>query len=168
MENYQNIQDITRQIAERNEELGQIFENMIGDLIETNLTDQNPDSKLPVRSKPHQKNIDDIVSQSNRSGSINVIPGTSAAACHPYCLSFALDKWQSSKGFRGIANSTISYWLSCSSINRGTLIFSNAWDDVDFYEKYKYKFDQYTKDPQHTVAVILISSRGISLQYLNK
>jgi hypothetical protein len=167
MENYQRIQDIFRQIAEKDEELGVLFDNIIRGLSETELSDRNSDSKQPVRSKSEQKKIEDIIYQSNRSKSINVIPGIPGFACHPHCVCFAFDKWNLSKGFHGITKRTISYWHSCSGINRGTLIFSNAWDEVDFNEKYKTQFDQYTKDPQHTVVVILISSRGISLQYIN-
>ena len=32
---------------------------------------------------------------------------------------------------------------------------------------YKNQFDKYSKDPEHTVAVILFTSKDISLQYLS-
>ena len=163
MEDYGSIDSIFRQIAEKDAELAGIFEGMIRDVIHAN--EGNSDSRESIWSK---KRIEDIGNQISRHGNINVIPGSPGNSCQAYCVCFALDKWQASKGFRGIAQSTIEHWLSCFKINRGTLIFSSAWDNDDFIGKYKKSFDNYTNDPQHTVAVILISAQGISLQYLNR
>jgi len=163
MKDYGSIDNIFSQIAEKDAELARIFGDIIGEVIHSN--EGNPYSR---ESRLSRKRMEEIENQINRYGNINVIPGKQGNSCQAYCVCFALDKWKASKGFWGMAHNTIEYWLSCFKINRGTLFISSAWDNDDFIGKYKISFDNYTNDPQHTVAVILISAQGISLQYLNR
>ena len=165
MENHQKIEEISRQIAEIDGELASLFDQIIRNMDFENRLNHNLDANNWIKPKRSRINIENIVSPIGGFDEINVIPGELNTSCHTYCACFAFDKWQSSIGFRGIASGAIDYWLTCPKINRGTLIFTSAWDDVDFFEKYKNRFDRYTQDPQHTVAVIFISSMGINLQY---
>lgn len=167
MERFQSINDIRNKIAEKDEKLAGLFDDIIRNVVKENERSQEFDDIYPEIHKPRKAIIEDLLYPNRGYGAINVIPGENKTSCHSYCVCFAFDKWQYSKGFCGIARKAIDYWLSCAKINRGTLIFSYAWDDVDFSDKYKRPFDHYTNEDQHTVAVILISSRGISLQYLN-
>jgi hypothetical protein len=167
MEDYDGINKISRQIAEKDAELASLFDSIIGEVMHAQEERNNLENYGSRVAKQSKTIIEDIASRIKRYGNINVIPGSGSTSCHAYCMCFAFDKWQASKGFRGIAKSTIEYWLSCSKINKGTLILSYAWDEIDFIEKYKHAFDQYANEPTHTIAVILISSRGISIQYLN-
>lgn len=167
MENYQNIEQISNQIAEKNEKLAWIFREFIVRIIEECEKLRKLDENNPKKSKASILLTEDILAKSSEDGKINVIPSDYRASCQSLCVCFAFDKWNASKGFKGVSKKMIEYWLSCSKINKGTLIFSFAWDGVDFVDNYKTQFDQYTIDPEHTVAVILYTSRGISLQYLN-
>jgi hypothetical protein len=168
MEYSQHIYEISGQIAEKDTELAGIFDRILGGLAEKGLFNQTSKSKNSERSDLHNTKISDIVNILDQFGKMNIIPGEPNSPCLPFCVCCAFDKWQSNKGFRGIAGKTIAYWLSCPDVNRGTLILTFAWDDVDFYEKYKPLFDRYTNDPRHTIAVVLITNRGISLQYLSR
>lgn len=166
MDDLENINKITTQIAEKDAELASIFEDIISNLQHINESNQGSDirdSRVSIPSKIRSEHLFGRFA----SNCVNVIPGSQSPFCRNYCICFAFDKWQASRGFKGITKSTNEYWLLCPRINRGTLIFSSAWDDDDFIEKYQKSFDNYAKDPQHTVAVILISTRGVSLQYIN-
>jgi len=167
MEDFESINKISGQIAEKDAELASLFDNIIGEVMHAQKERNNLENYGSRGAKQSKTILEDIAFRIKRHGNINVFPGSGSTFCHAYCMCFAFDKWQASKGFRGIAKSTIEYWLSCSKINRGTIILSYAWDEIDFFEKYKHAFDQYAKEPSHTVAVILISSREISIQYLN-
>lgn len=167
MDDLESINKISGQIAEKDAQLATMFDDIIGDLMHENERNQDSFSRELGISGLSKIRLKNVVDQYSRINCINVIPGTQSRSCQDYCICFAFDKWQATKGFRGVIKSTIEYWLSCFKMNRGTLIFTYSWDGVDFNEKCKKSFDNYTKDSQHTVAVILISSIGVSLQYLN-
>jgi len=157
---------IFQQIAEKDEKLARLFREFTDRLLqESKMKQGRLDNGI---FDPLKIGIKDILIPDHDSKDFNIIPGEYDTLCLKMCVCFAFDKWQSKKGFNGIANKTIDYWLSCYRINKGTLILSYAWDDLDFIKKYKNRFDQYTLDPQHTVAVILVSSTGFSLQYINR
>lgn len=65
----------------------------------------------------------------------------------------------------GIFKQIINYWLGCFQTNKTTLIFTNAWDQVDFESKYENYFDNYSLGGTHHIATILVSSKDLSLVY---
>ena len=74
-------------------------------------------------------------------------------------------------GFNKIAVKIKDYWLGCGDINCRTLVITDAWDNLNFYCRYKKSFDIYTStknrnNVKHTVAIILCGDYGFSLQYL--
>lgn len=162
----EDIEKVRQQIAEKDRGLADLFNDLIKRIIDQKRREIIIDKEGDIRSNPIKITIDDIVNSNRGSGNMNIIPGEFGAACFEDCVCFAFDKWQSSKGFHGIAKKVIEYWLACSKINRRTLIISNAWDDIDFFDKYKRSFDKYAQDPTHKIAIVLVSSMGISLQYL--
>lgn len=168
MRNQETIERISKQIAEKDKQLSRLFDEFIERII------QESEYKK-ISSNHEQKNSTvgilvpgDILINSDVEQNINIIPSTNINGCKPNCVCFAFGKWNSSKGFKGVTARTIAYWLSCSKINNGTLIFTYAWDEIDFIENYKNHFDKYTSDNQHTVAVILCTAGSISVQYLNR
>ena len=165
MDDYESIKKISRQIAEKDDELASLFGDIIGEMIDLRGRNENFGKYESGELNQSKRRKEDTINRIGQHGNINVIPGITATSCQSYCVCLAFDKWQSSKGFRGIFTSVIDYWLACAKINRGTIIISYAWDDLDFTERYKKRFDHYASDHQHTIAVILISSNGISLQY---
>lgn len=79
----------------------------------------------------------------------------------------AFGKWNSKMGgFRGVGQYLLDDYLPNADNARGTvLILTFAWDEVDFIDKYKAAFDDYTRQ-SGTICVILVTLRGISIQYL--
>ena len=79
----------------------------------------------------------------------------------------AFNKWSSQLGgFKGIVDKTVDYWLQCFKINKGTIILTSAWDEKSFKERFKSKFDAYSSHSEKTVCIILLTSKGASIQYL--
>lgn len=168
MEANQEIKKIFQQIAEKDEKLARLFDDFANRIYQESALNRDTDNVNIGKLKSRRLYPEDVLDKSSENGKINVIPSDYDADCQSYCICFAFDKWQSSNGFKGVVNKAFDYWFSCFKVNRGTLIFSYAWDDVDFNEKYKNRCDQYTRDQQHTVAIVLITSKGFSLQYLNR
>jgi hypothetical protein len=79
----------------------------------------------------------------------------------------AFGKWHSKMGgFRGVGQFLLDDYLPNGDNARGTvLILTFAWDEVDFIDKYKAAFDNFTSKAG-TICVILVTLRGISIQYL--
>jgi hypothetical protein len=55
--------------------------------------------------------------------------------------------------------------INCKKINQSILILSFSWDEIDFLERYKKIFDDYTNKGK-TICVVLITTEGDSIQYL--
>lgn len=165
METNQGVEEIFQQIAEKDEKLARLFREFTERLLQESKKRQGSDDGILT---PAKLKIKDISIPEIESREFNIIPSEYNSSCQNLCVCFAFDKWQSKNGFNGIANKAIDYWLSCYRINRGTLILSYAWDEIDFIKSYKNRFDRYTSDPQHTVAVVLVTASGFSLQYINK
>jgi hypothetical protein len=97
-------------------------------------------------------------------GELNMIPG-SPGSCHELCICKAFDKWGAKSGFRGVSEQTITLWLACAETNRNTIVFTTAWDEIDFNQRYRNQFDAQTSDPHKTVCVVLVTSQGIAIPY---
>ena len=114
---FKNINDIMDRISEISPDLAVVVEEIFGRLKE--LSDDNSEHN----SRDLEKILDRI---SDRIGNINMIPGM-PGSCHKLCISKAFGKWNSRKnGFKGIVEKTIAYWMSCSEVNRDTIILTNA------------------------------------------
>ena len=158
------IDNIFSEIAQEDERLGKLFKDIMERL---NLIRE----KIEDREKFQSVIQSEIKKEVGRlAGSINLIPSSRQGRCRKYCLSLAFNKWASKSnkkpGFKVVADKTIDYWLACSNVNRGTIIFTSAWDEVDFQSNYLNSFSNYSKQPNHTVAIVLVTPKDVSLQYL--
>ena len=172
---FKNINDILGRISEKNRDIAGVLEEIFGTLkeiaveVEPMRTDRGGFDEQISNRKKINLNKDfgkavDIVA--DKIGNINMIPGV-PGNCYPLCISKAFGKWNSRKyGFKGIAERTIDYWLTCSKVNRDTIIFTNAWDEIDFNQNFRKRFDSQTSNSDKTVCVILATSQGFSIQYI--
>lgn len=169
-----SINSIVDSVASKNRRLSELLARIFKDLqeisteVETIRLDHK-DFEEQINNRKGRsltKDLDDVIDEiADSIQSINIIPGLSGD-CHELCISKAFDKWSSKNGFKGIANKTISYWLACTQINKDTLIFTTAWDEIDFIQKYKQHFDAQSRSQNKTVCVILATSNSFSIQYL--
>lgn len=168
-----NKKEIVGKISETSVELAEIVNRVIGELgeIASNFGPLRMDRESFEKQIKPKRNLNDDMEESinriaNRLGEINMIPGV-PGSCHQLCISKAFGKWNSRKyGFKGIAEKTIAYWDNCSKTNRHTVIFTFAWDELDFNQNYRKIFNTHTADPNKTVCIILVTSQGFSIQYL--
>ena len=171
---FKNIRDLLGRISEKSGNIARVFEDILGELKELS-TEVEPlridrdGFERQISGERKRSLIKDLGSAIERIveriEEINLIPGE-PGDCHPLCICKAFGTWNSQQGFKGIANQTISLWLSCSKVNKDTLIFTFAWDELDFNKRYRKKFDAQTSNPNKTVCVILVTSQGFSIQYL--
>ena len=172
---FKNIRDILGRLSEISGDVARVFEEIFGELkkisteVEPMRIDRDGFDVQIFNRKKRNLNKDfgeaiDVVA--DRIGNINMIPGV-PGNCYPLCISKAFGKWNSRKyGFKGIAERTIDYWLTCSKVNRDTIIFTNAWDEIDFNQNFRKRFDSQTSNSDKTVCVILATSQGFSIQYI--
>ena len=172
---FNNIRDILGRLSKISGDVARVFEEIFGELkkisteVEPMRIDRGGFDEQIFNRKKRNLNKDfgeaiDVVA--DRIGNINMIPGV-PGNCYPLCISKAFGKWNSRKyGFKGIAERTIDYWLTCSKVNRDTIIFTNAWDEIDFNQNFRKRFDSQTSNSDKTVCVILATSQGFSIQYI--
>ena len=123
------------------------------------------ESLVDIDSRDLQGQVKDSIDRLASSQSINLIPSNGKGACHEICVCEAFGKWNARNGFTGVVNQAINYWLGCFQTNKTTIIFTSAWDQDAFEHKYEQAFDNYTLGGPHQIAVILVTSKGISLVY---
>ena len=151
---FNNIKEILREVASTSEELAGILDDILkGIEVISNKSD------LPAVIN------ESIESMADSMGEINMIPGV-PGGCHQLCISKAFGKWGANNGFKKIANKTITYWLSCAKINRFTIIFTSAWDELDFNQRFRNKFNAQSNDPNKSICVVLVTSQCMSMQYI--
>ncbi len=173
---FKNIKDILNRVAEHSPSMAGLLDDIIKGILDIPKEPRVEPLKsdfdgLKEQLSGHPKRIltDDIQTSIDRvtdHSDINVIPGGLPSACHPICISKAFNKWKSKVGFTGIAEKTIAYWLNCAEVNKDTLFFTFAWDEIEFNQKFKSKFNAQTNNPNKTVCVVLVTSEGFSIQYL--
>lgn len=168
MEN--NIESIFEKIAEVDSELARIFRDVAENLIPENIEiDQVYEGENIFRypgsnTESNSEKIIDIISSNYPL--VNIIPGNTPGLCMPICICNAFGKWNSRKtGFKGIADKLYEYWMACP-INRSTLIFTLAWDQIDFNDSFKRIFDIETNNNGKHICVVLFHLSGFSLTYL--
>jgi len=99
---------------------------------------------------------------------INVIPSDSKGACHESCIVYADGEWKNkANSFLNRSKELRSHWIRCFYENRRTLVITHSWDEQSFNRNRREDFDNYVIN-HHTVAVILMTSAGPSIQYLGK
>jgi hypothetical protein len=166
---HNNIDEITRKIAEKSRDLADIFASIARSLSEANGEYENRfDEKEPKKNKSnYPKNARPIIKGSIKGMPINTYPDGIPGLCYPICVCQAIGKWNSFKnGFKGVAKYLNNdYFLSCGKINKSILIFTCAWDEIDFNELFREKFNEYTNQGK-TICIVLLTSNGITLQYL--
>jgi hypothetical protein len=166
---HNNIDEITRKIAEKSRDLADIFDRIARSLSEVigeydkEIYHEPSLSKDILKDFPKRTGriIDEIASIYP----INQIPSDMNDDCRPICIVKALEKWTTSKGFQASANELIALWLRCESINKDNLIFTFAWDELEFIKNFKRTFDFYSKKGK-TICVVLVTLNGFSIQYL--
>jgi hypothetical protein len=168
---FNNINEVQAQIAELDEGLAQIFLDFAGMLSEE-IHDENEDAK---QRQSQNRNIikefpnisSKIVDGITKGTPINIFPYDIKGPCQPICLCKAFGKWNSYKsGFKGIADYLINHYFNeCSYQNKSILILTFAWDELDFIERFKEIFDDYTEQYK-IICVVLVTLSGFSIQYL--
>ncbi len=166
-----SIGDVGRQIAEVDERLADFFRR-----IAEVLPDEKKRSEESGRDdkRKNEEIVKGTFDRNGIRGVINTIPfGEETDECFEECLAIAFEllNSRSKYGFNQIALKVNDYWLGCGDINCRTLVITNAWDNFDFYRRYKNFFDSYTSSKnkdniKHTVAIVLLGDYGFSLQYL--
>ena len=149
-----NVKEILREVASTSKDLAGILDDIL-----KGIDGINDKSDLPTVINESIDNFTDNM------GRINMIPGE-PGGCHQLCISKAFGKWGANNGFKNIASQTITYWLSCAKINRFTIIFTSAWDELDFNQRFRNKFNAQSSDPNKNICVILTTSQGVSILYL--
>ena len=159
---FNNLNNLIDRVSRTNTNIADILEEIFGRMKEITKRRDSYRNKQKIN-----ENLDRAIEiLTDRIENINMIPGV-PGSCYPICITKAFGKWNSRKyGFKGMAEKTINYWLSCSDINKDTIIFTNAWDQIDFNENFLNHFDSHSKQPDKTVCVILVTSQGFSIQYL--
>ncbi len=166
-----NIDEIFSRIVEKDRELAGILGNFAERFLEeTHYNNEEIDgnhkrSKRQLRDYPKLAN--GIIDRITNGTQINLYPSDLIGKCHPICVCKAFGKWNSYKlGFKGTAKYLLNnYFKGCGKINKSILIFTFAWDELDFLEKFKEEFDNYTRQGK-TICVVLITLNGMSIQYL--
>ncbi len=168
---YEQIVEIRNRISRKNNQLGDIFEQIAKEIIEReNIYPSDYNSEEPLigrRTKDITKDFGKTINEIGRGGYINTYPNGEPGNCRPILVCNAIGKWNSFKfGFKGSAKYLVDhYFQSCSAINEGILIFSAAWDEIDFNELYRDKFNLYVQQGK-TICVVMVTLQGFSLQYL--
>ena len=106
------------------------------------------------------KSIDYICSHNDK---INFIPSDKKAECREECVVKITDDWKLSPSNK-IRISVTSYWLSCTNINKKTLIISEAWIPTKFNAFKKEVIEPY-ENAGHTVVFVTYDEEGYSLRY---
>jgi hypothetical protein len=165
---FDNRNDIAKRLGEKSRELAELFDQIAKRILEKSFEEEgereyNRRSKQNNRKFPLFKDpyITDIAEQFDS----NLIPSDYKGSCRKYCLAFAFDKWGGKVGFKNIANDVMALWFECFQINQVTLIFSYAWDELDFIQCFKNHFDNYSHQGK-TICVVLVTDEGFSIQYL--
>jgi hypothetical protein len=152
------LQNLIRRIEEKDQGLAGIIKELL-----------NPISEEIIYGGNTTENIFGKIKESAESNifNINLIPININGHCHKYCVSLASGKWNSRKnGFKGIVNRTNELWLKCGHKNRGTVILTSAWDEIDFNQNCRNIFDAQTNNQTKTVCVILVTANDIAMLYL--
>ena len=158
----EKMNKIRSRIGGKNEKLGSLFSELSEKLGRIR--------EVERRNGNIYKGVKKGIEETTRHSRANLIPSNKQAPCRKYCIGYAFNKWNSKSktepGFRKVATQMIDYWLGCSDVNRGTIILTSAWDEVDFKARFQNSFNNYAQKSDHTVAVVLITPSDLSLQYL--
>jgi hypothetical protein len=103
----------------------------------------------------------------------NFYPSKRRVGCHEFCLGIATKKFGHNRdrvsnrtGFKGLIKELISYWLSCGSINKTTIIITTDWDDQDFEDDWINILDSYVKkDKRVEIYQVLERQNAYLLKY---
>ncbi|MEI6091763.1 MAG: hypothetical protein WCR42_15005 [bacterium] len=156
---YQILRNIARKKFELVEILGDIARNLTVEIASYNRRFYKELSELNYPSRDLQLKAREIVD--------NCIAADKSGESQQVNVCKAFGKWQSRMGgFRGVGQYLLDEYLPNADNARGTvLILTFAWDEVDFIDKYKAAFEDFTRQTG-TICVILVTLRGISIQYL--
>lgn len=164
---WKNTERIFSDLGKKDERLAKIFSDIIRDLKER-LEKISEKDNFNDKAKSE---VETAIRRSRHKDVINQYPGNLKDRCRKVCVGLAFNQWNSSAknkpGFEEVAEWISDYWLRCNDINRGTIIFTTAWDQVKFQKKYKRTFDSHSMHKDNTVVVVLLTSNSISLQYIN-
>ena len=117
-----NVNEILREVASTSEELAGILDDIL-----KGIDGINDESSLPAVINESIDNFADNM------GGINMIPGV-PGSFNPLFISKAFGKWGAKTGLKNIASQTITYWLSCTKINRVTIIFTTGPLPVSIFD----------------------------------
>ena len=147
------------ELHQTSSKLAEAVDQIIGQIESNNYLDVDNDSH------DLQGQVRDSIDRFASNQSINLIPSNGSGACHQICICEAFGKWNAKNGFTGIVKQAINYWLGCFQSNKTTIIFTSAWDQDAFEDKYEQAFDNYSLGGPHNIAVILVTPKDLSLVY---
>jgi len=156
---YQILRLVGRKNYELNEIFGDIARKLRIEIASYNRRFYKELSELNYPSRDLKLNAREIVD--------NCVAACQSDEPQQITVCKAFGKWHSKmSGFRGVGQFLLDDYLPNAGNARGTvLILTFAWDEVDFIDNYKAAFDNFTSKAG-TICVILVTLRGISIQYL--
>ncbi|MCX6152620.1 MAG: hypothetical protein NT007_00510 [Candidatus Kapabacteria bacterium] len=162
--------EICSRIMKKDDILAQIFNELAAALSEEINSDHggfDNQHQIDQSAKNLPKLANEISNRILNGDKINIYPGGFPGKCHSVCVCKAFGKWNSYKyGFKGTAKYLVEeYFVNCLKINQSILILTFAWDELDFIEKFKDKFENYIKQGK-IICVVLVTINGFSIQYL--
>lgn len=160
-ENYKRVEDI---LGSYDAKLGELFHRMARPMLKELCygRERNKSGLLPTISGS-LVDIDQL-----EADGINIIPSDSKGACHESCIVIADGEWKNkANSFLNRSKELVTHWLACFNVNKRTLVFTHSWDEQSFNRNCRVDYDNYANN-HHTIAVILMTSTGPSVQYLGK
>lgn len=160
-ENYEKVEGI---LEKYDPQLGELFHRIMRPILEEVCYSRKKETTTLIPAI-NGSLVDIFGLEADR---INMIPSDTKGGCHENCIVYADGEWKNkANSFLNRSNELYSYWLECFNVNKRTLVFTHSWDEHSFNRNCKVKYDNYAGN-HHSVAVILMTSTGPSIQYLGK
>jgi len=159
-ENYKRVEGI---LERYDVELGELFHRISRSMQEELCyeRERKKSGLLPTMGE----GVAEVDENGNR---INVIPSDTKTGCHESCIVYADGEWKNkANSFLNCSKKLVTYWLECFNMNKRTLVFTYSWDEQSFNRNCRVDYDNYANN-HHTIAIILMTSTGPSIQYLGK
>ena len=160
-DNYKRVEEI---LGRYDAELGELFHGIARPILEELCHGREREKSGLLLT------IGEVVADINNRGHdrINVIPGDTKTGCHESCIVYADGEWKNkANSFLNRSKKLVTHWLACFNVNKRTLVFTHSWDEQSFNRNCRVDYDNYANN-HHTVAIILMTSAGPSIQYLGK
>jgi len=169
-----DLDRVSDRISDADEKLANIFDRLLRGALEKEI--QNSIKKEENLSDEGERELDEerirerIKKDARSKGNVNCYPCENKGGCHEICIGFAFGKYLAragdSLGFVNVAEKLKQHWNLCEEETKRTLFLTSSWDEVKFNEDHKEDFDKLNRSSDKTVAIVLVTPMGLSLQYL--